>query len=83
MTTFYQLTAFKNSKCNLIATILDITLETNPIQIRKLMHIHKANFVTPFPKFNAVNRGETTFGIMPADRISTRRLFYKEHVNKE
>ena len=30
-------------------TILDITLETNPTQIGKLMHIHRTNFVTPSP----------------------------------
>ncbi len=30
-------------------TILDITLETNPTQIGKLMHIHRTNVVTPSP----------------------------------
>ncbi len=29
------------------ATILDITLETNAIQVEKLMHIQRTNFVTP------------------------------------
>ena len=31
------------------STILVITLETNPTQIGKLMHIHRTNFVTPSP----------------------------------
>jgi hypothetical protein len=34
-------------------------------QIGKLMHMHKANFVTPSPPVQCCKQGETTFGILP------------------
>ena len=51
-------------------TILDKTLETVPVNIAKLMHIDKTNFVSPSPPVRVVNNAETTFSNLPWHKLN-------------
>ncbi len=69
------------------ATILDMTLETNPTQIGKLMHIHTTNFVTPSSPVQCCKPWRNNiryFAILSGGSggLKGARLFYKEFITR-